>query len=187
MIVPLDVELPANAVERVSAVEIQHAIRQVAGKLNEQFCSMTEPVLMLTVMNGGMVFAGHLIPQLRFPLTCDYLHVSRYGSETKGQPLRWLARPTSSLAGKRVVVIDDILDQGITCLAIKEFCKAQGALQVSLVVLVAKPVQCRSVDIVADIVGLPIADEFVFGVGMDYAGLYRNLPGLYALAPREKN
>lgn len=169
----------------VDQAALECAFTRLADELNASFNHAADAVVVLTVMNGAMIFAGQLIPKLQFPVICDYLHATRYDSANKTGELSWKVRPSVELFGRNVIVLDDILDQGLTCAAIKAFCEAAGAAQVTFVVMVAKPNGCRSVSFEADFVGLSIPDHFVFGMGMDYSGLYRNLPAIYFM-PKEE-
>jgi hypoxanthine phosphoribosyltransferase len=99
-----------------SVAEVENAIQVVADKINARLAN-TNPVI-LCVMNGGIVVTGQLITRLNFPLTLDAINVSRYGNQTSGSQLNWLQKPVSSLQGRTVLIVDDILDQGITLEAI---------------------------------------------------------------------
>jgi hypoxanthine phosphoribosyltransferase len=164
-----------------SAEAITHAIEQMAHDITLVLAHRNP--LILTVMNGGLVFAGNLLPRLNFPLQADYIHATRYGDATTGGALHWLARPTVPLAGRHVLILDDILDQGDTLLALQEECLALGASAVHCAVLVEKQ-HPRKADpnFRPDFVGLTVGDRFVFGFGMDYRGYWRNAPGIYAVA-----
>ena len=136
--------------------------------------------LVLCVMNGALISTGYLLTRLKFPLQVDYVHATRYGGETRGGELDWRVRPDCSLDGRTVLVIDDILDQGITLAKILEFCQQQGAAENYSCVLVDK--QCdRKAPVTADFVGLEIPNRYVFGFGMDYKGYLRNVDGIYAV------
>lgn len=137
--------------------------------------------LLLCVMTGGVVTTGHLLTRLQFPLQLDYLHATRYRGATSGGEIRWLARPATAMAGRAVLVVDDILDEGHTLAAILEYCREQGASEVHLAVLVEKRHQRKAPGIEADFLGLEVEDRYVFGFGMDYRGYLRNLPAIYAL------
>lgn len=160
---------------------IERAIARMAREITQAL--QHDNPLILTVMNGGLVFAGSLLPRLGFPLQTDYIHASRYGDATSGGKLNWKARPGTPLRGRSVLILDDILDQGHTLLALLEDCRAQGARQVQCAVLVEK-LHARKADpdYKADFVGLSVADRFVFGFGMDYRGYWRNAAGIYAVA-----
>lgn len=136
--------------------------------------------LVLCVMVGGFRFASDLLGHLDFPLEVDYLHATRYGDETRGGSLRWLRRPELSLRGRHVLVVDDILDQGVTLAAILRACEEAGASTVGSAVLLDKQVAGRV--LAADFAALTIADRYVFGEGMDFKGYGRNLRGIWALA-----
>jgi hypoxanthine phosphoribosyltransferase len=138
--------------------------------------------LIYTVMNGGLVVAGQLIARLNFPLETAYLHATRYGHAMNGNLLDWRVRPTQDLKDRTVLVIDDILDEGHTLMAICENLREEGAREVLTAVLVHKQhARKASPGMRADITGLDIEDRFLFGCGMDYKGYWRNAPGIYAL------
>ncbi len=137
--------------------------------------------LALCVMTGGMIPATELLLRLNFPLQIDYIHATRYGAKTQGGELEWIARPRVSLAGRVVVVIDDILDEGRTLDAILQECRHAGASEVYSAVLVEKDHNRRDGLQQADFTGLKVPDRYVFGYGMDYKGYLRNAPGIYAV------
>jgi hypoxanthine phosphoribosyltransferase len=131
-------------------------------------------------MGGAVVFAGQLIPHLAFPLECDYVHASRYGNKTSGSEINWVKDTHASLAGRTVLLLDDILDEGITLAAIRERLLANGAADVVTAVLADK-VLGRAKPITADFVGVSLPNRYVFGCGMDVEGAWRNLPCIYAV------
>ena len=135
--------------------------------------------LILCVMTGGIIAVGQLLPRLDFPLQLDYIHATRYAGQTSGGELRWIAKPRVSLTGRVVVVIDDILDEGITLAAIVQNCKSEGASEVYSAALVNKR-HARKNDFRTDFTGLEVDDRYVFGFGMDYKGYLRNAQGIFA-------
>jgi hypoxanthine phosphoribosyltransferase len=138
--------------------------------------------MVYTVMNGGLILAGRLLPRLPFPLETAYLHATRYGLATQGTLLDWRVRPTQDLRNRSVLVLDDILDEGHTLAAIIEHLRQEGAREVLSAVLVHKLHDRKAVlGMRADFTGLDIADRFLFGCGMDYKGYWRNAPGIYAV------
>lgn len=137
--------------------------------------------LVISVMNGGLIPGGHLITRLAFPLQMDYLHATRYRGETSGGQLLWTVKPQHELAGRTILIIDDILDEGITLNSILEFCHEQGAAKVYSCVLVEKEHERKNGCPEADFVGVKVEDVYVFGFGMDYKGYLRNAPGIYAV------
>ncbi len=142
-----------------------------------------ERALERMAMNGGFIPAAGLLLRLDLPLRIDYLHATRYRERTSGGLLDWKRRPDTGLAGRDVLVIDDILDEGLTLAAIVEACRREGAQRVWSAVLVEK-LRARPVDFTADFVGLTVPDRYVFGYGMDYKGYLRNAPGIFAVADR---
>ncbi len=137
--------------------------------------------LVLSVMGGAVVFSGRLLPMLRFPLEFDFLHVTRYGDALRGGEIEWKVKPRVPVAGRTVLVLDDILDEGITLAAIRDGLLADGAAQVMCAVFADKNIG-RPKPLTADFVGVRLPDRYVFGFGMDVRGAWRNLPEIYALA-----
>ncbi|HAI70104.1 MAG TPA: hypoxanthine-guanine phosphoribosyltransferase [Gammaproteobacteria bacterium] len=135
----------------------------------------------LSVMIGGLIFSGQLLPLLDFPLEIDYIHATRYRGSTSGRDLHWMKYPTISLENRTVLVMDDILDEGMTLQAIVKYCKEAGAHQVLTAVLVEKELDNRPGLQQADFTGLTVPNRYVFGYGMDYQGQLRYVPGIYAV------
>ena len=164
----------------VDADTVSAALQRLAAEIGTRL-SECDPQIFV-VMNGGLVFAGRLLPMLDFPLEVGYLHATRYGHALSGRQIDWRVYPTLDPRGRTVLVVDDILDEGHTLLAIVEALKAQGAREVLTAVLVDKRHDRKAVPgMRADFTGLEVADRFLFGCGMDYKGYWRNAPGIYAL------
>ena len=144
-----------------------------------QTLSQQQP-LVLCVMGGAVVFTGQLLPQLRFPLDFDYLHLTRYDKKMTGGAIHWLAEPTETMKNRVVLVLDDILDEGITLAAIRDKVLENGAKAFYSAVLTEKETG-KPKPFKADFVGLTVPDRYVFGFGMDIHGLWRNLPAIYAV------
>ena len=161
-----------------SAEEVQAALKRVAAQVSERLA--TSYPLVLAVMGGAVIFAGQILPLLHFPLDFDYIHVSRYGAETRGAQVDWRVMPPATVHGRAVLVLDDILDGGHTMAAIRERLLELGAASFHCAVLVEKTLRAQK-PIRADFVGLSIADRFVFGYGMDARGFWRNLPEIRAM------
>ncbi len=142
------------------------------------------PVL-LCVMNGAVMTTAQLALRLSFPLQLDYLHATRYGNSTRGADLHWLHEPVTELAGRCVLIIDDILDQGATLASIVDYCRQQGASEVYSAVLICKKHDRKLNAINADFVGLEADDHYLYGYGMDYKGYLRNIDGIYAVDERD--
>jgi len=180
-------DLLARAEELVSADTVQAAVRNVAEVLNNRFDSDAtgEFPLVLGVMGGAVVFTGHLLPQLSFPLEFDYIHVTRYGDQDRGGDVVWKVIPRQNVAGRTIIVVDDILDEGETLAHVKQRLLDMGAAEVILAVFADKELGKRK-PVQADIVGLTIPNKFVVGFGMDAHGYWRNLPGLWVIKDDDK-
>ena len=165
---------------------VQASITRMADVLNTRFnaADSKEFPLVLGVMGGAVVFTGNLLPQLSFPLEFDYIHVSRYGDDDKGGEVVWKVIPRSNVAGRTVIVLDDILDEGETLAHVKQRLLDMGASEVILAVFADKAIGKKK-PVQADIVGLVIPNRFVVGFGMDAYGYWRNLPGLWAIKPED--
>lgn len=157
---------------------VRAAVNRLAGEVTAALGGHNP--LLLCPMTGGVVLAGHLLPQLDFPLEFDYIHATRYAGALSGGELTWKVTPTAELAGRHVLIVDDVLDRGITLAALVDFCRREGAASVHTLVLVDKRCQ-REAAIEADFVGLATPDRYLFGWGMDYKGYLRNVPGIYAV------
>jgi len=158
---------------------LESAIHRIAAEINADYAG--ERPVFLTVMHGGMIFASLLSLELNFDVEFDYLHATRYRGATTGSGLAWLHRPATPLEGRRVLIADDILDEGHTLKAVKHWCEDQGAADVRIAVLAEKIHDRRVEDIDADYIGIEVPDRYVFGFGMDFNEQGRNLSGLYAL------
>ena len=180
-------ELLARAEELVSADTVQAAVRNVAEVLNQRFDTDEAGAfpLVLGVMGGAVVFTGHLLPQLTFPLEFDYIHVTRYGDLDRGGEVVWKVIPRQNVAGRTIIVVDDILDEGETLAHVKQRLLDMGAADVVLAVFADKDLG-RQKPVQADIVGLTIPNKFVVGFGMDAHGYWRNLPGLWVIKEEDK-
>jgi len=161
-----------------------HDQAAVAAALDRMAAQITERVgehnpLVLCVINGGIVVAGQLLTRLSFPLNLDSILATRYRNQTSGGDIHWVHTPTTSLSGRVVLIIDDVLDEGHTLLEIVRYCREQGAKAAYSAVLVEKQ-RAQPKPIAADIVGLYTPDLYLFGYGMDYKGYLRNAPGIFA-------
>ena len=157
---------------------VRAAILELAGQIERKLAG--EYPLVLAVMGGAVVFAGQILPLLRFPLDFDYIHATRYGPATQGSGIQWRVSPPGLARGRTVLVLDDILDHGETMNAIRIRLLELGARAFYCAVLVEKILQIAK-PVAADFVGLRIPDRFVFGCGMDAKGYWRNLPEIRAM------
>ena len=165
-----DLLCPPEQVER----EVERMGREISAKLGEAF-----PVV-LSVMGGAAVFTGRLLPRLAFPLEFGAIEVTRYNNDIQGREISWRLPPRDNVRGRTVLVLDDILDEGVTLAAIKKKLTEMGAAQVFSAVFADKAIG-RDKPVQADFVGVSVPNRYVFGFGMDAYGLWRNLPAIYAL------
>jgi hypoxanthine phosphoribosyltransferase len=138
--------------------------------------------VVVAVMHGGAFAAIELCKRFRFAHEFDYLHVTRYAGDTRGAGLTWLVRPSRALAGRTVLLVDDILDHGKTLRAIDVELERTGVAKQLTAVLVVKRLALKRPSVTVS--GLAVDDVYVFGSGMDYRGYWRGLPGIYAVAGR---
>lgn len=158
---------------------IEASIAHMAVRIRKD-CHDQFPVF-LTLMHGGMFFAARLALELGIDAEFDYLHATRYHGETTGSGLAWLHRPNAVIEGRTVLLVDDILDEGHTLKAVRDWCQDNGAAKVKLAVLSVKQHDRRVPGLHADYSGLSVPDRYVFGYGMDINEHGRNLPAIYAL------
>lgn len=163
---------------------IDRAIARVAADVRAEYGRELSPPLLLTVMNGGMLFATGLSLEVGVDFEFDYLHATRYRGKTTGEKLVWLHRPQTPLKGRRVLVVDDILDEGNTLVGITQWCRDQGAADVRVAVLCRKLHARCAPGAHAEHVGLEVPDFYVYGYGMDFYEQGRNLPAIYAWEPK---
>jgi hypoxanthine phosphoribosyltransferase len=160
-----------------SEQEVEDALDKMAGQINGLLAELNP--LVLCVMNGGIVVAGKLITRLTFPLTIDAINASRYHNQTAGGSIEWVLKPSTPLKDRTILIIDDILDEGITLAAIRDYVLEQGVTAIYIAVLMDKNLG-HNKPIAADFIGLNVENRYLFGYGMDYKGYLRNAPGIYA-------
>ena len=177
----------ANALATAEVIHdratIEAAISDMAGRIVADYAGGTRPVF-LTVMHGALPFAARLaldIGARGLDLEFDFLHATRYRGATSGGELAWKHRPATPLRGRRVLLVDDIVDEGHTLAGVRTWCDAQGARDVHIAAMVVKRHDRCIAGLYADYAGLDVPDRYVFGYGMDYHEQGRNLPAIYAL------
>lgn len=161
--------------------EINEALDRMAIAITEELADKNP--IVLCVMIGALIPVGHLMTRLNFPLEIDYIHATRYRSSTRGGDLHWLVEPRQSLKDRTVLVVDDIMDGGLTLSAIIDYCNQAGAKAVYSGVMVNKErVREPGVNFEPNFSGLVTEDRYVFGFGLDYNEYLRNAPGIYVVA-----
>jgi len=166
----------------VSGAEMERVLDRLAVAVTAALAD--KDPLVLCVMKGAVIAVGRLLPRLPFPLGLEYIHATRYRDQTRGGTLAWLYRPAAALRGRHVLVVDDILDEGITLDAIVRACREDGAASVRSAVLVEKE-RARPCAFTADFVGVRLPNRYLYGYGLDYKGYFRNADGVYAVADQD--
>lgn len=163
-----------------SLAEVNEALDHLAKQITEKLHDKTP--LILCVMTGALITTGHLVTRLHFPLEMDYIHATRYRGTTRGGDLHWLVEPRCCLKNRSVLIVDDIMDGGLTLAAIIDYCKQANAKEIYSAVLVSKNRKREpGVNFEPDFVGLTTEDKYLFGFGLDYEEYLRNVPGIYAV------
>lgn len=185
------IERPSMTLTKIQTLletsECLHDMQAVNRALDNMATEITKELkaenpLVLCVMIGALIPTGHLLTRLTFPLEVDYIHATRYRGTTRGGDLHWLVEPRQSLKNRTVLIVDDIMDGGLTLAAIIDYCKQNGAKKVYTAVMVSKDrVREEGVHFEPDFVGLHTEDKYLFGFGLDYEEHLRNAPGIYAV------
>ncbi len=180
----LDSHVYAAVAERaeclVTDAEMQAALDRMADALTARLKG--KDPLVLCVVSGAVIVTGLLLPRLDFQLRLDYVHATRYRGNTSGGSINWHHRPSEAIRGEHILVLDDILDEGLTLDQVVRACWEDGAASVHSAVLVEKlrPHQCE-----ADVVGVRVPDRYLYGYGLDYKHYFRNARGIYAVADQD--
>lgn len=168
-----------------SEAAVRAATDRMAAAIRARFENLNP--LLLCVMTGGVMTTTWLAERLDFPLQLDYVHVTRYAGDTRGRDeAAWLAKPRIPLAGRHVLLVDDIYDEGITLRRLVDHCRAEGAAAAASAVLVRKRHDRNRGGVTPDFVGLEVDDRYVFGCGLDYKNYLRNLPAIYAVNKKDR-
>lgn len=174
-----------NQAEKLYSTEdMENALDKMAGEITAQLKDKNP--LFICVLNGAMVPMGQLIPRLNFPLQIDYIHATRYQGKIEGGELEIVAKPRSSLKDRVVVLVEDIIDTGVTLKSVVDYCYGEGAKEVLTATLIDKQ-DARVENGIqnADFVGLVIPNKFIIGYGLDYEEYFRNLDGIYVMPENE--
>ncbi len=176
-------ELRARGVARIliSEQQIQREIAAMAAELDVEYRDDTP--LMIGVLTGAVAFMADLMKAMTIPLQIDFMAISSYGAATKSSGVvRILKDLNEEIEGRRVIVVEDIVDSGLTLQYLLEMLKARQPRDIRVVALLKKD-KPDAISVQLDRVGFQIPDEFVIGYGLDYAGQYRNLPYVAVLDP----
>ena len=161
--------------------EVDKRIAEVAAMINRDYAG--KEVHLICILKGGVFFTCELAKRLTVPVSMDFMSVSRYGSGTESSGVVRIVKDLDeSIAGKNVLIVEDIIDSGRTLAYLIEILKQRNPESIHLCTLLDKP-ERRRVPLEVDYFGFTIPDEFVVGYGLDYAEKYRNLPDIGVLRP----
>lgn len=188
---PSDTISPEHIDEVLREADCLYTPEEIAAAYDRMAAAITETLdkrmgrygnpLILAVPIGGLFPAAEIISRLEFPLEVDYIHATRYQGGISGKEPEIRVRPRTPIKDRTVIIIDDILDEGITLAAILDFCRESGARHVFSAVLAEKHHDRKPAIRHADFTGLVVEDRYVFGCGMDYRGYLRNVRGIHAV------
>ena len=165
----------------LSEDEIREKVRELGGKITADYKNSN--LMLVTVLKGAVVFLADLMRQIDVPAEIDFMVVSSYGSGVKSSGVVKIVKDLDvPLAGKDILIVEDILDSGLTLSYIKELLESRGPRSIRIATLLDNPSR-RKVDLQADYIGFSVPDEFVIGYGLDYDEKYRNLPYIGILKP----
>lgn len=169
-----------NAECLYSFTEVNQALDRMANDITHKLKDSNP--LILCVMTGALITTGHLMTRLHFPLELDYIHATRYRGTNRGGDLHWLVEPRRELKDRTILIVDDIMDGGLTLAAIIDYCKQFQAKDIYTAVMVSKErTREPGVNFEPDFVGVRTEDKYLFGFGLDYEEYLRNVPGIYAV------
>ena len=164
--------------------EIQTRIKAMAAEIERDHPG-TDPIHLVCVLKGGFMFLSDLVRAMGNRVSLDFIAVSSYGKGTKSSgEVRMLKDLDSSIEGRDVVIVEDIIDTGLTLTYLRDILHARAPRNLRTACLLSKPSR-RIVDVPVEYIGFDIEDHFVIGYGLDFAELYRNLPYIGVLGQRD--
>jgi len=172
-----------NDVEKVllTREQLQEKVKELGKKISEDY--KDKNLMIICVLKGGVVFTTDLIREITVPLELDFMAISSYGASTSTSGVvRILKDLETNIEGKDILIVEDIIDSGLTLKYLKEMLISRGPNSVKICTILNKP-QRRQENVKVDYIGFDIPDEFVVGYGLDYAEKYRNLPFVGVLKP----
>ncbi|MGL5151989.1 MAG: hypoxanthine phosphoribosyltransferase [Clostridium sp.] len=153
---------------------LQQRITEIAEKINEEYRG--KQLLVVGVLKGSVLFAADLIKKITIPCEIDFMAVSSYGNSTETSGVvRILKDLDHSIENKHILLVEDIVDSGVTLSYLLKYLQARKASSIEIVSLLNKPARRRA-EIDVKYIGFDVPDEFIVGYGIDYAEKYRNLP-----------
>ena len=167
----------------VGSEEIQEKVREMGERITEDYEG--ERLLLIGILRGAVVVLSDLMRCVELPCDIDFMDISSYGSGTSSSGVIRIHKDLEEeVAGRHVLIVEDIIDTGLTLSYLKNSLLARNPASLEICTLLTKPSR-RQVDLDVKYVGFEVPDVFVVGYGIDYDGSYRNLPEIRALAPEE--
>src|SRR5579864_2446685 len=165
----------------ITSAQIARRVHRLGRRISEVYADIDTPLVMVVILKGATVFAADLLRSLSIPAELEFIRASSYptGTSSNGN-LRLAHMVEGPLVGRHVLLVEDIVDSGVTVNAIAKRIRRLGAASVRLAALLDRPAR-RQIEVKIDFTGFVIPDRFVIGYGLDYAGLYRELPHIYSL------
>ena len=172
---------PVKGKPMISATRIARRVRQLGKQISETYADIETPLVMVVILKGATVFAADLLRSLSIPAELEFVRASSYHGGTSSSGRLQLAHMVDGpLVGRHVLLVEDIVDSGLTVNVITKRIRRMGPASLRIAALLDRPAR-RVVDVKIDFCGFVIPDRFVIGYGLDYAGLYRELPHIYSL------
>lgn len=165
----------------ITEQEIRDAVVEIAGELDAEYAG--DQPLVICVLRGAVAFMADLVKAMTIPLEMDFMAVSSYGAATKSSGVvRILKDLDEEISGRRLIIVEDIVDSGLTLQYLLEMLQQREPRDIRVVTMVKKD-KPDAIEVQVDRIGFTVPDEFVVGYGLDYAGRYRNLPYIGVLDP----
>ncbi len=173
--------LERTSAPMISSDRIARRVRRLGRHISEVYADIDTPLVIVVILKGATVFAADLLRSLSIPAELEFIRASSYptGTSSNGK-LRLAHMVEGPLVGRHVLLVEDIVDSGVTVNTVRRRIERLGAASVRLAALLDRPAR-RQVAVKIDFAGFVIPDRFVIGYGLDYAGLYRELPHIYSL------
>jgi len=177
----LALDRASNRPPMITSAQIARRVRRLGREISKVYADIDTPLVLVVILKGATVFAADLLRSLSIPAELEFVRASSYPSGTSSNGRLKLAHMVEGpLVGRHVLLVEDIIDSGVTVDAVERRIRRLGAASVRLAGLLDRPAR-RQVEVKIDFTGFVIPDRFVIGYGLDYAGLYRELPHIYAL------
>jgi len=165
----------------ISSTRIARRVHRMGRHVSQVYADIDTPLVMVVILKGATVFAADLLRSLSIPAELEFVRASSYPTGTSSNGRLKLAHMVEgTLVGRHVLLVEDIIDSGVTVNAVARRIRKLGAASVRVAALLDRPAR-RQIEVKIDFTGFVIPDRFVIGYGLDYAGLYRELPHIYAL------